>query len=145
MITAVGAVVYRHDAAGEIMILLIRKRGGFWTLPKGHVELDETLEAALLRELAEETGMRGVIKQFFLSTTYTIRKRRKRLRKRVVFALVHPIEGDPLRPRRNERIVQARWMPLSQALGMIGLLRVRIIVGVAARLIACKHDPALTC
>jgi 8-oxo-dGTP pyrophosphatase MutT (NUDIX family) len=30
-----------------------------WSLPKGHVEPDETIEAAAVREVAEETGITG--------------------------------------------------------------------------------------
>lgn len=55
-IVAVGAVV--TDDAGRI--LLIRRRNppqaGRWTLPGGKVEPGETLCAAVVRELLEETG-----------------------------------------------------------------------------------------
>jgi 8-oxo-dGTP diphosphatase len=52
----VGAVVFR---GGEVLLV---RRGqepalGSWSLPGGLVELGETLEAAISREMAEETGI----------------------------------------------------------------------------------------
>jgi 8-oxo-dGTP diphosphatase len=60
---AVDCVVFGLDDAG-LQILLI-ERGlepflGKWALPGGFVHLDETVEQAALRELAEETGLERV-------------------------------------------------------------------------------------
>jgi 8-oxo-dGTP diphosphatase len=54
---AVGAVVLDKD--GRVLLV---KRGrppkvGAWTLPGGHVEPLESLEAAIVREVREETGL----------------------------------------------------------------------------------------
>ena len=53
----VGAVVFDADC-----VLLVRRAkaplAGEWSLPGGAVELGETLEEAVLREVAEETGLR---------------------------------------------------------------------------------------
>lgn len=53
----VGAVV--HDPAGRL--LLVRRahepHAGLWSLPGGRVEAGETLEQAVRREVAEETGL----------------------------------------------------------------------------------------
>ena len=55
---AVGGVVLRSDGA----VLLIRRAQppakGSWTLPGGKVEPGETPERAVVREIAEETGLR---------------------------------------------------------------------------------------
>lgn len=53
---AVGAVAVRN---GRLLVVR-RGRGvatGRWSLPGGRVERDETLAAAVRRELAEETGL----------------------------------------------------------------------------------------
>ncbi len=51
-----GGVVFRH--VGErIEILMIQDRLGRWTIPKGHVEIGESLEQTAVREVAEETGL----------------------------------------------------------------------------------------
>jgi ADP-ribose pyrophosphatase YjhB (NUDIX family) len=56
-IVAVGAVVVDRAAR----ILLVRRArpptAGAWTLPGGHVESGEALEAAVLREVREETAL----------------------------------------------------------------------------------------
>ncbi len=55
-IVGVGGVVV-HDGK----VLLVKRRfeplAGQWTLPGGTVEVGETLEAAVARELLEETGL----------------------------------------------------------------------------------------
>jgi len=51
-----------HSAGGVIVnsdlkIVLVEQYGQTWSLPKGHVEGQETLEEAALREIYEETGI----------------------------------------------------------------------------------------
>ncbi len=57
---AAGGVVYRKRD-GSVEIQLIEDRFGKMTLAKGRMEDGETVEQTALREIAEETGVRGRI------------------------------------------------------------------------------------
>jgi ADP-ribose pyrophosphatase YjhB (NUDIX family) len=59
-LSAGGLVI---DARGRIALVRQRNRRGrwHWTLPKGRIDRGETVEAAALREVYEETGLRARI------------------------------------------------------------------------------------
>jgi len=57
MIQKAGAILTRTHSTHQREIYLIhRLRYDDWSLPKGHVEEGESLEAAAIRETQEETG-----------------------------------------------------------------------------------------
>lgn len=62
-IVAVGGIARRGDA-----LLLVRRghgpAAGTWSVPGGRVEAGETLHEAVVREVAEETGLHVVVERF---------------------------------------------------------------------------------
>jgi 8-oxo-dGTP pyrophosphatase MutT (NUDIX family) len=60
--THAGGVVFR-TVDGERKYLLVEssKNPGEWVLPKGHIESKETPDAAAVREVEEEAGVRAAV------------------------------------------------------------------------------------
>jgi 8-oxo-dGTP pyrophosphatase MutT (NUDIX family) len=60
--THAGGVVTRIvDGQREYLLVEASKVRGLWVLPKGHIEPGETAEAAAVREVEEEAGVRAAI------------------------------------------------------------------------------------
>ncbi len=111
----VDCVVFGYDE-GELKVLLI-ERGldpfkGRWALPGGFVRVDETLDEAARRELAEEARLKDV----FLEQLYTFGAVDRDPRERVVsvahYALV---KLSKHRAKAATDAVNAEWFPISKA------------------------------
>lgn len=108
----VDCVVFGLDAE-DLKVLLIQRDippfEGRWALPGGFVRLEETLEEAAKRELAEETGIRKV----FLEQLYTFGDVDRDPRERVVtvayYALVN-LQGHTIDAATDAR--SAAWFAL---------------------------------
>ncbi|AQS55348.1 NUDIX hydrolase [Novibacillus thermophilus] len=64
-----GGVVYRKEG-DRLELLMIEDRYGKWTLPKGKQEAGEEVEETALREIREETGLRGRIVRPLMTVNY---------------------------------------------------------------------------
>jgi 8-oxo-dGTP pyrophosphatase MutT (NUDIX family) len=133
-IVAVGGVIYRQRA-GQPELLLIRKRHGFWTLPKGQVKRGESEYDALAREVREETGIGGDIEAPVQQVSYTVQKAGRMRRKVVTYYAMRASEGV-LRPGVREGIEFVRWFPFSAALRRIRRKRVRAVARAARQLLS---------
>lgn len=60
---AAGGLVWRPAAviAGREFLVVARPHRGDWSLPKGKLDVGETLERCALREVLEETGLTCVL------------------------------------------------------------------------------------
>jgi len=138
---AAGGVVYRWRGSRQLEVLLIKKQGGFWTLPKGRVKIGEDDHQAVVREVAEETGIAGEAEAMIQQVVYTIQKAGRARRKTVTYYLVRAGAGTP-RPDARERITHVRWFPIDVALQRIRRQRIRDIVSAAQSMLGAEMRSA---
>jgi len=98
---------------GDVLFIY---RNDKWDLPKGHVEDDEALEAAAIREVEEETGVRDLKIQQFLKTTYHVFKRNGEYKLKVTYwyEMTTDYTGE-LKPQKKEGIKKAKWKSLEKS------------------------------
>jgi 8-oxo-dGTP pyrophosphatase MutT (NUDIX family) len=111
-----GGVVYRSGDAGiEICLAARRTRRGdlVWGLPKGAIEAEETPEAAAVREVLEETGLKAEIESDLGTIRYFYVWEGMRVRKQVRFFLMRATGGDV--SNHDEEMEDVRWFPMRRA------------------------------
>ena len=106
IIEAAGGVVYNKK--GDVLCIY---RLNKWDLPKGKIEKGESIEEAAIREVEEETGIKGVSIEKALETTYHIyfHKNTWVLKPTYWFQMKHN-GNDALKPQLNENITKAKWV-----------------------------------
>ena len=97
-----GGVVYRRMANGAIALLALTDRFGRYSLPKGKQEAGETLPETALREIREETAVKGTVEQPLGVVSYTYyHPEYGRMEKEVHYFLVRALT-DELAPQTEE-------------------------------------------
>lgn len=111
-LAAGGALV---DLARSQVLLLHHREEDRWCFPKGHVEPGETVEGAALREVEEETGLKGVgLGPELGLVVYRFYQPKKD--RSVVKVVVYFLMPASVRPVRPERIFdQGRWFDIEAA------------------------------
>jgi len=105
-VVAGGGKVYNNK--GKVLFIY---RNGKWDLPKGKIEKKESIEETAIREVEEETGVKGLEIVKPIETTYHIFKRRGRYRIKITywFEMKTSFDGK-LYPQEKEGITKVKWL-----------------------------------
>ena len=100
---ACGAVI-ENDGK----ILLIFQNNGFWGLPKGHVEKNETEAETAVREVFEETGLWIALdEKNRFEFSYDIKD--KNIHKTVVLFTAKVVDDSKFK-KQDDEIAEMRWV-----------------------------------
>lgn len=126
IIRAAGGVLCREE--GENLSVLMIRRNGVWDLPKGKFEEGESVPECAIREVEEETGVRGVTITGYLTETYhEYEEGGQTIGKKTDWYAMKSSHGE-LKPQLEEGITELRWVPISEAEEMAGYENLRVVL-----------------
>ena len=114
-----GGLVYRRTRDGLDFVLIKPRGADTWALPKGHLEKDESVQDAAVREVREETGLDVGRVEPLGDVSYVFSWRDKpagkvtRVFKRVHFFTMEYAGGDF--SKHDGEIDEARWFRAEEA------------------------------
>lgn len=129
---------HQRSAGGLVVrdaeILLIATQAGRWQLPKGHIEQGETPEQAAVREVREETGVRGRVVAPLPGVEYWFVERgRRRIHKRVDYFLLTYLSGDAADFAADE-VAGASWFSWDEGIAKLSFDNEREVAETARRI-----------
>ncbi len=107
----------REFSAGGVLfkdgeVLLIKNPSGAWSFPKGNIEKGERPEETAVREVLEETGVKGEIIDYIGEISYWYYFEGEKTFKTVKYYLMRYLEGEP---KPSWEVQDARFFPVEEA------------------------------
>ena len=135
-----GAVVFRKYDNGYRVVLAHKRKLDIWCLPKGKMEAGETREQTALREVEEETGVKGQITAYLdeVHYNYTDKRRGLALDKTVYFFLMEYGSGNF--DSHDHEMDMVSWFDLGEAKKIAGYKSERRILELAFRALQTKEQ-----
>jgi ADP-ribose pyrophosphatase YjhB (NUDIX family) len=118
-----GALIGRTNRRGRLL----------WSLPKGHLEAGETLEQAAVREVAEETGIRGCIIGSLGTIDFWFVVEGRRVHKTVHHYLMRAVGGEL--SDTDVEVTEVAWFPLPDISEQLAYSDERNLLDQASRLL----------
>jgi 8-oxo-dGTP pyrophosphatase MutT (NUDIX family) len=119
-----AALIGRTDRRGRLL----------WSLPKGHIEQGETAEQTAMREVAEETGIRGSVVASLGSIDYWFVTEGRRVHKTVHHYLMRSLGGEL--SDADIEVTEVAWVPLSELDSRLAYADERKLAEIAGQLIS---------
>lgn len=134
--SAGGLVVDRKNGKPVVAIIGRKDRRGrlLWSLPKGHLEAGETAAEAAVREVEEETGIRGRVVAELGTIDYWFVAEGRRIHKTVHHYLLEASGGEL--SDDDVEVDEVAWVPLVELRERLAYAGERRLAETAAELLA---------
>lgn len=110
IIKAGGGLVFNED--GKVLMMF---RRGKWDLPKGKLDEGESIEECAVREIEEETGLKELVREKFITTTYHHYSfKGKEILKESYWYEVRTNFKGSLVPQLEEDITEVKWVAINE-------------------------------
>lgn len=141
-VSAGGLVIDQTGADPQAALIgRIDRRGRLlWSLPKGHIESGESAQEAAIREVAEETGIRGRVVAALGTISFWFVFQDRRVHKTVHHHLLVAESG--LLSADDEEVAEVAWVPLAELPQRLAYADERRLVQRVPELLADLADPA---
>jgi 8-oxo-dGTP pyrophosphatase MutT (NUDIX family) len=143
--SAGGLVVDGLDRETQVAVVIGKtNRHGHicWTLPKGHIEVGEKAEQTAIREIAEETGIRGDVLAALGRIDYWFRAEDHVVHKKVDHYLLRFVDGEP--SAGDHEVCEVAWVPVDELASRLTYADERKLAEAAARLIGMVRTQGAT-
>ena len=112
-----GTIVFSKDG-GETYIALVHDVFGYWTLPKGHINEDESETGGTERAVSEELGIPISIREKLGNNEYVASHPEKgKIRKQVIYYLAEA-KFNPLKLDKSGGLDDANWFKLKDIINL---------------------------
>ena len=109
MIQAAGGILWKEDGTEKKLAVVHRHKHNDWSLPKGKVNPGESWKKAAQREVLEETGYIGKLKNYAGSISYLLNGKPKI----VLFWHMNAKSEDI--EKMNGEVDEVRWLTVDEA------------------------------